>query len=96
MMRKQAQVYKTHIKVQFYPPTLTRLLQPLDAGIIRIVIALSSKHQVLQLLQFIEIGEHAADVAKKLQVIDAMKFIATSWVNVRTETIQKCFKGLWV
>ena len=38
-------------------------------------------------------GEHAADLAKKLQVIDAMKFMATSWGSVTTETIQKCFKA---
>ena len=68
-------------------------MQPLDAGIIRSVKALSCKHQVLQLLQFIEMGEHAADLAKKLQVIDAMKFMATSWGSVTTETIQKCFKA---
>ena len=35
----------------------------------------------------------AADLAKKLQVIDAMKFMATSWGSVTTETIQKCFKA---
>jgi hypothetical protein len=34
-------------------------------------------------------GEHAADLAKKLQVIDAMKFMATSWGSVSTETIPK-------
>ena len=51
----------THVKIQSFPPNLTSLLQPLDAGIIRSVKALSCKHQVLQLLQFIEIGEHAAD-----------------------------------
>ena len=28
-----------------------------------------------------------------LQVIDAMKFMATSWGHVTTETIQKCFKA---
>ena len=55
--------------------------------------ALSRKHQVLQLLQFIEMEEHAADLAKKLQVIDAMKFMATSWGSVLTEKIQKCFKA---
>jgi len=55
--------------------------------------ALANKHQVLQLLQFFEMGEHAADLAKKLQVIDAMKFMATSWGSVMPETIQKCFKA---
>jgi len=80
----------THVKIQFFPPNL---LQPLDAGIIRSVKALSCKHQVLQLLQFIEMEEHAADLAKKLQVIDALKFMATSWGSVTTETIKKCFKA---
>ena len=28
-----------------------------------------------------------------LQVIDAMKFMATSWGSVTTETTQKCFKA---
>ena len=38
-------------------------------------------------------GEHAADLAKKLQLIDAVKFMATSWGRVTTETIPRCFKA---
>ena len=39
-------------------------------------------------------GKHAADLAKKMQVIDVMKFITTSWGSVvTTEKIQKCFKA---
>jgi hypothetical protein len=82
----------SHVKVLFFPPNLTCLLQPLDAGIIRSVKAFSRKHQVLHLLESIDSGEHAANLAKKLQVIDAMKFIGTSWDNVKAETIQKCFR----
>jgi hypothetical protein len=82
-----------HVKIQFFPPNLTSLLQLLDAGIIRSAKALAHKHQVLQLLKKFEMGEQAADLAKKLQVIDAMKFMATSWGSVLTEAIQKCFKA---
>ena len=32
------------------------------------------------------------DLAKKLRVKDEMKFMATSWGNVTTELLQKCFK----
>ena len=83
----------THVNIPFFPPKFTSLLQPLDAGIIRSVEAPSRKHQVLHLLKLIEIREHAADPAKKLQFIDAMEFMATSWGSVMTETIQKCFKA---
>ena len=43
----------TYVKVQFFPSNFTSLLQPLDAGIIRSMKALSRKQQVLQLLKFI-------------------------------------------
>ena len=47
--------------------------------------ALSRKLQVLQLLECIENGEHAGDLAKKLQVMDAIHFL------ILIETIQKWF-----
>ena len=81
------------MKGQFFPPNLTSLLQPWDDGIIRSVKDLSRKHQVLQLLQFVEMGEQSADLAKKLQLIDAVKFMATSWGRVTTETIPRSFKA---
>ena len=33
------------------------------------------------------------DLAKKLRVKDEMKFMATSWGRVTTETIPRCFKA---
>ena len=81
-----------NVELRYFPPNLTSVLQPLDAGIIRSLKALSRKFEVLTLLDLMEDSSvHASELAKKLTVLDAIKFIEKSWDLVKPETIQKYF-----
>ena len=67
------------MKLQFFPPNLTSVLQPLDGGIIRSLKAHARRLQVSQLLEQLDgFDGHASDLVKKLTVLDAMKFISAS------------------
>ncbi len=81
----------TNVKLHYFPPNLTLDLQPLNAGIIRSLKALSRKFEVMSILDNINDSLHASDLVRKLTVLDAIKFINKSWSMVKAETIQKCF-----
>ena len=82
----------TNVELSYFPPNMTSVLQPLDAGIIRSLKALSRKFEVLTPLDLMEDSSvHASELAKKLTVLDAIKFIEKSWDLVKPETIQTCF-----
>lgn len=86
----------SNIKLIFFPPNMTCLLQPLDAGIIRSFKVRARKHSTLKVLAQIE-GvinvEYAASLAKKFTVLDALKFVSLAWNEVTAETIKACFSN---
>jgi len=83
----------TNLKVIFFPPNLTSVVQPLDGGIIRSLKANIRKFSVLKLLSEIDSSVHASELVKKLNILDAIQFLVHSWELVSAETIKKCFKN---
>ncbi len=83
----------TNIKVEFFPPNSTSCLQPLDAGIIRSFKALFQRLMLSKLVDFIDIDENLSvnQIAKRLNVLDAMRLILRSWNGVSTNCIRRCF-----
>ena len=66
----------SNIKLEFFPPNTTTVLQPLDGGIIR-TIKLSYRKLLLQfLLTKMEEAENVADLAKSINLFDAINFSA--------------------
>jgi DDE superfamily endonuclease len=82
----------TNLKLVYFPPNLTCMLQPLDAGIIRSVKALCRKFQIQSLLHQVDQNKHAADLAKKMTILDAVQCLSKAWSMVTSTTIQKCFQ----
>jgi hypothetical protein len=80
-----------NVELRYFSPNLTLVFQALDVGIIQSLKALSWKFEVLSILDNINDSLHASDLVKKLNILDAIKFIDKSWSMVKAETIQKCF-----
>ena len=77
----------------FLPPNTTSVIQPLDQGIIR-----NFKHYYRSSMLQKVIGKidsddslTAREVAKNINVLDAVHDISSAWKRVGAETIQNCF-----
>ena len=85
------------VEIVFLPPNTTSAVQPLDQGIIRNLKHFYRKRSLQKIISAIDNddGATAGTVAKSINVLDAVNFIAAAWSNVTPETIQNCFfRGL--
>ncbi len=86
---KDVQLKLKAINLQFFPPNLTALLQPMDLGIIRTVKAHYRNALVLQLIDDIENGRPM----KAVTLLDCINMVSKIWDNKVTSTIIKnCFR----
>ncbi len=81
-----------NITICFLPANTTSKLQPLDLGII-----MNFKvHYRTLLLKYIvaKIDEYnsASEVAKSVNILVAIRWVAQAWEKVKASTIQKCFR----
>lgn len=79
-----------NIKLIFFPANCTSQLQPLDLGIIHAFKTNYRRILVRKLLTFIDCGRDPKTF--KVSVLDALHFIARSWMDIKTSTIVNCFK----
>ena len=73
-----------NIKLVFFPPNVTSVLQPMDQGIIR-----SLKCHYRKLLILHHINKATTDF--KVSILDAVRFVAEAWISVTSKTIKNCF-----
>ena len=84
----------SNIKIVFLPPNTTSKLQPLDLGIIQNF----KVHYRKLLLSFVlskidDTTYTASQIAKTVNVLKAIRWVAEAWECVKTETVIKCFKS---
>jgi len=80
----------SNVTVKHLPPNTTSRLQPLDQGIIKTFKSHYRKYLLKSIL--IESTEKdISEVAKGINVLDAVKWIDLSWKTLSKETISKCF-----
>ena len=82
----------SNIKVIWLPPNTTSKLQPLDLGIIQNFKTHYRKLLLKYVLSKIEVCETGSELAKSVNVLLAIRWIAKAWDSVREETIKKCFR----
>ncbi len=85
-----------NITVEFLPANTTSLIQPLDKGIIKNLKVHYRGMLVGYILQLIEEDPNfksstAKEISSKVNVLQAIQFVADSWRAVTTRTIQNCF-----
>ena len=86
----------TNVKLVFMPPNTTSLIQPMDQG----VIANFKQHYrslvLRHLMGIMEMdeneGKRAAEVARKLTLLDSLHMQKAAWSRVTTATIVNCYK----
>lgn len=81
----------SHVKLAFLPPNTTSRLQPLDAGIIKMVKSVYRKKLLRHILFNMDDANNGSELAKTVDVLDAIHWVAMSWQAVTESTIQKCF-----
>ena len=87
--RDTSQLNLTHIEVAFLPPNTTSHLQPLDAGIIKSFKAQYKRNYCRHILKLFEEGK---DINKeKVNIKEAIDYIADAWDNVTDKTIFNCW-----
>lgn len=83
----------SNVKVCYLPPNTTSKLQPLDQGVIKQFKLEYSRRVLRYLIARIDNCNNAFQLVKEVTVSDAVSWIKSSWENVKTETIKKCFKS---
>lgn len=78
-----------NVRVELLPANTTSRMQPLDAGVIRNNKHYYKKCVIRRFLAEVEQGS----MPKRLMILDAMHYLATSWKSVTLMTIKHCFQN---
>jgi hypothetical protein len=85
--------YLCNVHVEFLPPNITSVVQPMDHGVIKVLKHQSQKWLVGSMLQLIKINPGAKNLNNfRLSVLDAMHFLAASWDLISAAVISNCFR----
>uniref|UniRef100_U9UAT9 DDE-1 domain-containing protein n=1 Tax=Rhizophagus irregularis (strain DAOM 181602 / DAOM 197198 / MUCL 43194) TaxID=747089 RepID=U9UAT9_RHIID len=85
---KKDNLQLTNIQIVFLPPNTTSKLQPMDAGIIQ---NFKVKYKQLYIRHLIEQFEQGFDYRNKLNIKQAIDFVAEAWESVEQKTICNCW-----
>ena len=81
----------SNIKIVFLPKNTTSRLQPLDAGIIQSFKTKCRKKLMHFVIACISDDLTASEIAKGIDILQAITWVADSWKEVSVETIKNCF-----
>lgn len=93
----QALSVNTDVEVMFLPPNTTSLLQPLDQGIIANFKAYYIRRSFSHILHCLEEnpGMSVKECWSQFTILNAIENIAASWKEVKSSTVNACWKKLW-
>ena len=82
----------SNIKIVFFPPNTTSVLQPLDLGIIKNFKVYYRQLLLRYVCAQIEECSTANEIINSVTVLHAIRWVAQGWGKVSSTTIQKCFR----
>ncbi|XP_030265085.1 tigger transposable element-derived protein 6-like [Sparus aurata] len=83
-----------NIRLEFLPKNTTSILRPCDQGIVRTTKTYFRKEMARSVLRQIDEGNRAAaaDIAKKISLLDAILMLRDAWADVEASTIRNCWR----
>ena len=85
----------SNIKIVFLRKNTTSRLQPLYAGIFRNFKVKYRKTLLRHVIARISNDRSASDIAKEVDILQAITWVATAWNKVLETTIKNCFYKVW-
>ena len=82
----------SNVKLIFFPPNATSVLQPLDQGVIQNFKIVYRKLMIRRILCEMDQSQGMCiELAQKISVFDAIQMMSLAWKSVEETTITKCF-----
>ena len=85
----------SNIKIVFLRKNTTSRLQPLYAGIFRNFKVKYRKTLLRHVIARISNDRSASDIAKEVDILQAITWVAATWNEVLETTIKNCFGKVW-
>jgi len=79
------------VRLCFFPPNCTSILQPLDRGIIKCVKGYFRQDLIRKAVSLVDDGKFSGNF--KIDVLQALFYLRNAWNRVSAETIQNCFRS---
>ena len=81
----------SNVKMVFLPPNMTSSLQPCDAGIIAALKAHYRRRLMRHVLAEMDEARTATELSKRVDILDAIRWVHLEWASVSDTAIVKCF-----
>lgn len=83
----------SNIKLVFFPPQTTSVLQPLDQGVIKAAKVYYRQKVLSRLCREMQTVSNISELVKTITVLDAVSWIASSVKSITAKCVAGCFKN---
>ena len=81
----------SNVKLAYFPPNTTSVTQPMDQGVIYTLKSFYRKFVLQSLVAKISTCSNVSELAKQVNVLDAVNWIHQAKKKILPETVMKCF-----